>query len=209
MITEQELAQHRLWYFGKGGVQIKQIGSDLSGANLRGAFLPKANLTKANLTKANLIGANLTEADLPKANLTRANLIGANLTEANLAGTDLRGADLTDTVGLWEVERQIAEAARIYALIQLDGNRLEMGDWHTCETTHCIAGWSCPDNIKPGAEASRKLPLLARFFFTENGVAKKALYLLAHGLIDKLNNLEHSGDGDEQEWFVPSEYDLW
>ena len=27
------------------------------------------------------------------------------------------------------------------AAIQSDGNALEMGDWHTCETTHCRGGW--------------------------------------------------------------------
>ena len=25
--------------------------------------------------------------------------------------------------------------------VRSEGNKLEMGDWHTCDTTHCRAGW--------------------------------------------------------------------
>ena len=29
----------------------------------------------------------------------------------------------------------------VYAAVMQPGNALDMSDWHTCETTHCRAGW--------------------------------------------------------------------
>ena len=30
---------------------------------------------------------------------------------------------------------------RVLAAIKADGCKLDMGNWHQCETTHCRAGW--------------------------------------------------------------------
>ncbi|HZZ79643.1 MAG TPA: pentapeptide repeat-containing protein, partial [Gemmataceae bacterium] len=83
------------------------------------------------LTAANLTDANLTDADLTAANLTRANLTYADLTDANL--TDVLGASapVIDNID-----------AKILAAIESPGCSLDMTDWHTCETTHCRAGWA-------------------------------------------------------------------
>jgi hypothetical protein len=100
----------------------------------------------ANLQDANLQGANLRGADLRYANLRGADLQGANLQDANLQDADLRYADLHDA-NLWgakldyipgsqELLKKVAE----HALAKEDS--LEMCDWHTCDTTHCIAGWA-------------------------------------------------------------------
>lgn len=171
-----KLEQHRLWCLGEEGTRLVLIR-----ANLIGAYLRDADLRGADLRKANLSGADLREADLR----------GADLRKANLSGSDLREADLSGTKGLWGLPEQIDEASRIYALLQKPGNLLEMEQWHTCDTAHCIAGWSCIGSSYPGAEASRKMSLLARFFYSSNDVAMQALFLLSQGDIDDLNKLEH------------------
>ena len=93
-----------------------------AGANLSYAYLGSANLAGANLSYANLGSANLTNA-----NLSYANLGSAILTNANLGGFNAPSIPDID--------------AAILAAIE-NGGTLEMGEWHTCETTHCRAGWA-------------------------------------------------------------------
>ena len=49
--------------------------------------------------------------------------------DADLSGADLRGAPVIP-----DIHREVYEAAS-------QPGALDMGDWHTCETTHCRAGW--------------------------------------------------------------------
>jgi hypothetical protein len=119
-------------------------GAHLSGANLTWAHLSEANLTwahlsEANLTGANLSGANLTGAHLSGANLSGANLTGAHLSGANLSGANLTGAHLEGTPLHFERDPLLLTKVASAALAR---EGLDMGSWHTCETTHCIAGWA-------------------------------------------------------------------
>ena len=66
----------------------------------------------------------------------RADLSGANLRGANLSGADLRDADL----GLAVPVIPNIDAAILSAIE--NGGSLNMQEWHTCETTHCRAGWA-------------------------------------------------------------------
>ena len=146
--------------------------ADLTDADLAGAYLTDANLTRANLTDADLAGANLARAYLARANLTDADLTDADLTDADLTDADLAGAsnlpsDVTATDPHEPYERKVtpraqrlAERAKAYrelhpdvpvveqldrkilALIDAGTGSLNMSDWHTCETTHCRAGWA-------------------------------------------------------------------
>ena len=95
-----------------------------------------ANLCDANLRGANLRGANLRGASLSGADLRGASLIDANLRGASLSGADLRGASLRG--GIPKIENL---HSKILAAIEAGGS-LEMHTWHTCETTHCRAGWA-------------------------------------------------------------------
>jgi hypothetical protein len=54
----------------------------------------------------------------------------ADLRVADLSGADLRGAPKIENIH-----------KAIYAAASADG-ALNMGKWHTCETTHCRAGWA-------------------------------------------------------------------
>lgn len=119
--------------------------ANLEGAYLYGANLKAANLNGANLSGANLSGAKLKGADLGGAYLSRANLSGSNLNGANLKGADLnrvnlKGADLglnlTKLITIPDLDGQILR------LVTADPLALNMDQWHTCETTHCRAGWA-------------------------------------------------------------------
>jgi hypothetical protein len=124
--------------------------ADLRDAVLRGADLRDADLRDADLRGAVLSGADLRGADLRDAVLRDAVLRGAVLSDADLRGAVLSDADLRDAVLPKAVQamrpadesEQHARIAAVAALALADDDALNMGDWHTCETTHCIAGWA-------------------------------------------------------------------
>ena len=145
-----------------GGAYL--CGADLCGANLRGANLCDAYLGGADLRGAYLCGAYLCDADLGGADLRGANLGGADLCGANLR--DARGLPegfvVTEPAtpyvrkpGRSREERMrdyrerhpevpVVEHldAKILAAVESGGGTLDMSDWHSCDTTHCRAGWA-------------------------------------------------------------------
>jgi hypothetical protein len=173
-------------------------GANLIGANLSEADLSKANLREADLSKANLIGANLSGANLIGANLSKADLIGADLSGANLSGADLSGANLivanlrgANLIVANLREANLSEAPKIenihkaiYAAASADG-ALNMGEWHTCETTHCRAGWA----VHLAGEAGRAL---------ENKIGTAAagalIYLASDPTLERVPNWYASND---------------
>ena len=54
---------------------------------------------------------------------------------------------------------------KLFQAVSSPENRLEMGSWHTCETTHCRAGWVV---TLAGAEGKA----LEKFFNTELAAMK-------------------------------------
>ena len=95
----------------------------------------------ADLTDADLTDAVLTRADLPRADLTRADLTRAVLTRAVLTDADLTRADLTRAGGVSApIIPNIDDT--ILSNINVPGHALDMSHWHTCNTTHCRAGWA-------------------------------------------------------------------
>ena len=107
----------------------KANNANLRDADLSGADLSRADLSGADLSRANLRGANLSGADLRGANLRGADLSRAYLSGADLSGADLRGAPVIPNIH-----------QKVYAAASQPG-ALNMRDWHTCDTTHCRAGW--------------------------------------------------------------------
>jgi uncharacterized protein YjbI with pentapeptide repeats len=107
-----------------------QRGADLGGADLGGAYLRGADLGGADLRGADLGGADLRGAYLRGAYLGGADLGGAYLGGADLGGADLGGAPIVPNID-----------AAILAAIEA-GGKLDMAQWHTCDTTHCRAGWA-------------------------------------------------------------------
>jgi hypothetical protein len=184
-ILTETLRLHSLWLAdAPGGQRADLTHANLAGANLRDANLSDANLRGANLTRANLSGANLSGA-----NLSDANLSGANLSDANLSGAYLRGANLTGVIWLdgkpaATLEESDALARRIAELVLAEPTKLGMSQWHTCATTHCLAGWAEvltePDVQQGRAHAIglQRLPTLAHLFFASDAEALDALRAL-------------------------------
>ena len=190
------------------GYEIKPF-ADLSGVNLRHADLRHADLRGANLRRAelwhaDLRGAYLGEAELQYANLKHADLRGddlgrakfrytdlryTDLRGANLRSTDLRGAclnggNLKDTkFDLIPGHQELLKKVAKHALAEIDS--LDMECWHTCATSHCIAGWAIhlhPEGYQfqkeHGAEVAGLLLLGTEahsHFFDENEEARKYL----------------------------------
>ena len=83
-----------------------------------------------------------------KAVSENADLSGADLRDADLRGADLRGADLSgaDLSGaksaVFEAISKTQMKAAICAQVCAAPEKLEMDSWHTCDTVHCIAGWT-------------------------------------------------------------------
>ena len=126
------LASHAAWLRDAPGGKC----ADLSGADLTNASLRRASLSGANLTGADLNYAYLSRANLSRANLSHADLSGADLSGANLSGANLTDAHLPVTVpSLGRIDAAIIDVITA-------GGKLEMSTWHTCDTTHCRAGWA-------------------------------------------------------------------
>ena len=122
------LADHKEWIasVGNGGARADLTGAYLTGANLTGAYLTGANLAGAYLTGAYLAGANRTGE--PKEPYVR----GAPIDYAAKA-KQFRERN-PDVPVVEHLDRKILESIESGAL------HLDMGAWHTCETTHCRAG---------------------------------------------------------------------
>ncbi len=143
-LSEANLCGADLSWANLSGANLS--GASLSWANLSGANLSEANLRSACLTRASLSGANLRACDLSGCDLREANLREANLRACDLSGCDLSGANLTranlrGVLGLPTAPVVPDIDARILSAIEA-GGELHMGAWHTCETTHCRAGWA-------------------------------------------------------------------
>lgn len=156
--------------------------ADLHGADLRHADLSGANLSSANLYHADLRGAYLRGADLRGADLYGADLSDADLRYASFGGGK-EGEGLTPAmIGLppacLSFEIKVIKAA-------LAPNALEMGSWHTCDTTHCIAGWAVHLSGAAGkaleavtsssCAGALLVPGLAHLFYSSNEEATEAL----------------------------------
>ena len=143
------LQQHRLWLTtnGKEGRSANLSGADLSGVDLSGVDLSRASLRDAimsgvDLSRASLRDAILRDADLSGSDLSHADLRDADLSGADLSHAILRDADLRGSIGFPVAvdapQRLLAVARAALA----EDSALDMEHWHTCKTTHCIAGWA-------------------------------------------------------------------
>jgi len=208
MNLNKKLELHKKWLNDEvGGVRADLRGADLIDANLieanlrradlidanlyrtnlRRAYLERADLYRADLGYANLREASLRGADLRKADLRYADLRGADLREADLRGANLiranlRESDLTDTKIDYRIEDGLLKKVAEHALKE---NALDMFEWHSCDTTHCIAGWACclAENAKElekryGTQIAGLLLLGSEahsHFFDDNQKAKRYL----------------------------------
>src|SRR5579859_1428326 len=178
-------------------------GADLAGAYLARAFLVRANLADAYLADANLAGADLAGANLAGADLAGADLAGADLAGADLAGANLAGAchvpasisaeaTKPEEPAKYERRRRTRQEhaalyrerhpnvpvvphldQRILDAISVPGCSLDMSSWHTCDTTHCRAGWAIHLAGEAGYALERELG--------DSALAGRAIYRASTG----------------------------
>ena len=77
-------------------------------------------------------------------------LLYANLSYADLRGANLRGANLSDSPKIENIHQTVFDAAS-------QPGALDMSDWHTCDTTHCRAGWVTHLAGKAGAALEKRM----------------------------------------------------
>ena len=179
------LEKHKKWLRDEKGGKC----ADLRGADLRGGTLICAELQNADLRGADLRGANLRGADLWNADLRNADLREADLSGANLCGAVLGGANLPKIAKVKNIFTKIKEAINA-------GSVLDMSDWHTCETAHCLAGWATTLAGKAGEEKFGT-PLAAALIINES-----CPYLegkVPSFYVDKENAMEFINECAEQE----------
>ena len=154
-----------------GDVIIEGDSSSIADA-VKAALVAKKSLRYADLRSANLRSANLRSADLRSADLRSANLRSADLSSADLRSADLSSADLR-SADLRYVFKALPDLKNPDALILAaieNGGKLEMSDWHKCETTHCRAGWYIQLAGPAGAmlEAVYGAPAAGAIIFTKS-----------------------------------------
>jgi hypothetical protein len=129
--------------------------ADLAGADLAGAYLAGADLAGAYLARADLAGAR-NVSDLSAREEPKEPYVHKPSRTRQEHAADYRAR---------HPEVPVVESldARILDAISQPGAALAMGDWHTCETTHCRAGWAIHLAGKAGYELEAKLgdPALA------------------------------------------------
>jgi hypothetical protein len=103
-----------------------------------------AGPTSAGPTSAGPTSARPTSAGPTSARPTSAGPTSAGPTSAGptSSGADLRGADLSGAYWGVSIPTVPHLDAAILDAIGEDPTRLNMRNWHTCETTHCRAGWA-------------------------------------------------------------------
>lgn len=126
-------------------------------------YPPGTRRQVAKLEEECFAGCDMKKSVLAMAQFHRCDFAGADLSYADLDGTyfmgcDLRGAKFTriplsavltgslinlEDLPLTNVEIPLVEDLhrKVYDAITGDSCRLDMRQWHTCETIHCRAGW--------------------------------------------------------------------
>lgn len=97
---------------------------------------------------------------------------------ANLRGANLYGANLCDFKPDSGLPKRVAEQ------ILASPEALNMSDWHTCDTSHCLAGWAVHLSGPPG-------------YALEAVVGPEVAGRL---LMPSASHLFHASDDEAREW---------
>lgn len=116
------------------GISLREVAltaKELKGVNLKDAYLQCAHCDYSNLRNADFRGADLDGANFEKANLQNADFRGASLKFADFSEANILGT---------KFDAQIPKVEKLHSrLLEVD---VDMFTWHTCDTTHCRAGWA-------------------------------------------------------------------
>jgi len=183
MDIREILKRHRLWLDDTDQGERADIrGADIRGADIRGANLEGAYLEGADIRGADIRGANLRFADIKGADIR-----GADIRGADIRGANLIGADLTGTRFSFDYKADPSLKGKVLKAVQAEGCALKMDQWHSCETSHCIAGWAVTLHPEGKELESKSTTYLAgrlllgldhnesRIFFTDDAKAMEWL----------------------------------
>jgi uncharacterized protein YjbI with pentapeptide repeats len=112
----------------------------MTGTSLRKANLSAVLMTNASLPYARLDGANIEMAYFCGSTFNGAILKGLDFGSANWSGAIIQGA-IIEPKDCADVPRIPNIHAAVYACARAPG-AFDMRTWHSCETTHCRAGWA-------------------------------------------------------------------
>jgi uncharacterized protein YjbI with pentapeptide repeats len=160
------------------------------GAYFEDADLEQVCFKRAQLERANLCDTTLWYVDMQEANCSDASFIGAlirdssfentNLTNADLTGYTLIRSTLSEAKGIGTQEAEMLFAQTLLEQLETQEAYLNMRAWHSCDTTHCIAGHWDVHQID-GRKASTQIPTLAQYFYATKPKALAALAQIAKG----------------------------
>ena len=117
----------------------------------------------------------------------RADIRGADIRGADIRGANLIGADLTGTRFSFDYKADPSLKGKVLKAVQAEGCALKMDQWHSCETSHCIAGWAVTLHPEGKELESKSTTYLAgrlllgldhnesRIFFTDDAKAMEWL----------------------------------
>jgi uncharacterized protein YjbI with pentapeptide repeats len=124
--------------------------------------------------------ANCSDADFTGSILRDSSFQDTNLTNDNLTGYTVIRSKLFEAKGLGTQEAEMLFAQTLLEQLETQEAYLNMKAWHTCDTTHCIAGhWDVTQ--LDGRKASTQIPTLAQYFYATEPKALAALGRVAKG----------------------------
>lgn len=185
-VLNQLVKKHQRWLEDPAmGERLKLDDEILADKDLSGKDLRRAVLNYVNFEDANLSGVNFEDADLDYSNMINANLAGANLRGASLhdvylSEACLLGATLPEGIPVIpDIHKAVYAAAS-----QIDA--LDMSNWHTCNTTHCRAGWVVTLSGEAGKELERRL--------NNTGTAAALIYQASDPTLERIPSWHVSND---------------
>jgi uncharacterized protein YjbI with pentapeptide repeats len=166
---------HSARFDGANLASARLIGSHFNNSFLREADLSRVLADKVDFSESDLSGANMKLGSFEGCCFDGAVLTGANTDGAWFDGSTFKGAILTGldfSRAHWNgavIEGAIIDPQdhfetpiipdihrAIYEVVRVPG-AFNMGTWHTCETTHCRAGWTVTLAGEAGAALEDKL----------------------------------------------------
>jgi hypothetical protein len=112
-----------------------------------------------------------------KANLRDANLRSANLRGANLSDAEIGGGSTPIDPSIFGLKADPELPIKIAKAI-IEPSALDMGAWHHCNTTHCLAGWAIhlsgfagyalESITSPSVAGAMLLPSASHLFYSNN-----------------------------------------
>jgi len=151
VISNEELELHARWLRHEdGGQRLDVSGRDVTYDDLSGMDLRFADFSRTDLSYSDLSNVDLRHAKLQGTVLRGVDLQGANLSGVRLSNVDTKYANFVGAVGLTIASDAADRLKAVAAAALAADDALEMDAWHTCRTTHCIAGWAIYLAGEPG-----------------------------------------------------------